>query len=303
MIIFTLCFLVFVKCICFSFRPQRSEGQDQFGGPRVYHQNQYQYPDFNQSNRFDHPRAIREYRPGAPRNTIPNNPGAFINSNKTQYAANGTNGPRYNNYATNNNYNNNNKYEQANLTKEQRAKLQSDKAKNPGKALRMPVWDKLEPFEKNFYVVHANNATRSQEEVDAFRESHQITVSGNACPAPIQSFEETHYPESVMKEMQRQAFTQPTPIQSQGWPIALSGRDLVGIAQTGSGKTLAYMLPAIVHIQHQKRLQRGEGPIVLVLAPTRELAQQSKLLILYKPKYDHVNHYSLIIYNYISAFA
>lgn len=271
-------FFYFLLNLSFSFRPQRSEGQDQFGGPRVYHQNQYQYPDFGQSNRFDHPRAIREYRPGAPRNTIPTNPGAFINSNKSQYAANGTSGPRYNNYATNNyNNNNNNKYEQANMTKEQRAKLQSDKAKNPGKALRMPVWDKLEPFEKNFYVVHANNATRSQEEVDAFRESHQITVSGNACPAPIQSFEETHYPESVMKEMQRQAFTQPTPIQSQGWPIALSGRDLVGIAQTGSGKTLAYMLPAIVHIQHQKRLQRGEGPIVLVLAPTRELAQQSKL--------------------------
>lgn len=41
-----------------------------------------------------------------------------------------------------------------------------------------------------------------------------------------------------------------------------------------SGKTLAYMLPAIVHIQNQPRLQRGEGPVVLVLAPTRELAQQ-----------------------------
>ena len=44
--------------------------------------------------------------------------------------------------------------------------------------------------------------------------------------------------------MKRQGFTKPTAIQSQGWPIALSGRDLVGIAQTGSGKTLAYMLPA-----------------------------------------------------------
>lgn len=163
---------------------------------------------------------------------------------------------------------------QANLSKEERARLQSEKAKNPGKALRIPLWDKLEPFEKNFYVVHANNATRSQEEVDAFRSTLQITVSGNGCPAPIQSFEETNFPESVMKEMQRQAFTQPTAIQSQGWPIALSGRDMVGIAQTGSGKTLAYMLPAIVHIQHQKRLQRGDGPVVLVLAPTRELAQQ-----------------------------
>ena len=49
---------------------------------------------------------------------------------------------------------------------------------------------------------------------------------------------------------------------------------MVGIAQTGSGKTLAYILPALVHISHQDKLQRGDGPICLVLAPTRELAQQ-----------------------------
>lgn len=77
-----------------------------------------------------------------------------------------------------------------------------------------------------------------------------------------------------MQEIIRQGFTEPTAIQSQGWPVVLSGRDLVGIAQTGSGKTLAYMLPAAVHINHQQRPQRGEGPIALILAPTRELAQQ-----------------------------
>lgn len=56
--------------------------------------------------------------------------------------------------------------------------------------------------------------------------------------------------------------------------MVVCGRDLLGIAQTGSGKTLAYMLPALVHINNQRPLIRGEGPIVLVLAPTRELAQQ-----------------------------
>jgi superfamily II DNA/RNA helicase len=54
----------------------------------------------------------------------------------------------------------------------------------------------------------------------------------------------------------------------------LSGADVVGIAQTGSGKTAAFILPAIVHINHQPYLERGDGPIVLVLVPTRELAQQ-----------------------------
>uniref|UniRef100_A0A453E5D1 RNA helicase n=1 Tax=Aegilops tauschii subsp. strangulata TaxID=200361 RepID=A0A453E5D1_AEGTS len=66
----------------------------------------------------------------------------------------------------------------------------------------------------------------------------------------------------------------PTPIQSQGWPMALKGRDLIGIAETGSGKTLAYLLPAIVHVNAQPILAPGDGPIVLVLAPTRELAVQ-----------------------------
>lgn len=49
-------------------------------------------------------------------------------------------------------------------------------------------------------------------------------------------------------------FVEPTPIQAQGWPMALKGRDLIGIAETGSGKTLAYLLPAFVHVSAQPRL-------------------------------------------------
>ncbi|KTF71585.1 hypothetical protein cypCar_00044084 [Cyprinus carpio] len=67
-----------------------------------------------------------------------------------------------------------------------------------------------------------------------------------------------------MDVLLEQNFKEPTAIQSQGFPLALSGRDMVGIAQTGSGKTLAYLLPAIVHINHQPYLERGDGPIVSV---------------------------------------
>ena len=56
--------------------------------------------------------------------------------------------------------------------------------------------------------------------------------------------------------------------------MALSGRDVVGIAATGSGKTLSFILPAIVHINAQEYLRPGDGPIALVIAPTRELATQ-----------------------------
>lgn len=64
--------------------------------------------------------------------------------------------------------------------------------------------------------------------------------------------------------IQAQNWQNPTPIQAIGWPSALSGSDLVGIAQTGSGKTLAFILPAIVHINHQPYLERGDGPIVSI---------------------------------------
>lgn len=145
----------------------------------------------------------------------------------------------------------------------------------PGRGLRRPHWDsqQLRPFKKDFYVPHPAVASRSPFEVQAFRDAKEITVDGDA-PNPIQNFEEASFPDYVMEEIQNQGYDFPTPIQAQGWPIALSGRDMVGIAQTGSGKTLAYILPAIVHINNQPRLTQGEGPIVLVLAPTRELAQQ-----------------------------
>lgn len=57
-----------------------------------------------------------------------------------------------------------------------------------------------------------------------------------------------------LKVIARLGFVEPTPIQAQGWPMALKGRDLIGIAETGSGKTLAYMLPALVHVSAQPQL-------------------------------------------------
>jgi len=64
---------------------------------------------------------------------------------------------------------------------------------------------------------------------------------------------------------------------SQGIPIALSGRDIIGIAKTGSGKTAAYIWPLLIHIMDQRELQPGDGPIGLICAPTRELSQQVRL--------------------------
>ncbi|KAL6424397.1 hypothetical protein ACFW04_009879 [Cataglyphis niger] len=158
--------------------------------------------------------------------------------------------------------------------KEYGAKKQN--RKTPGDLLKKPNWDlsKLPTITKNLYVPHTNVLNRTPDEINMYHAGKEITVKGNNTPSPIQAFEESNFPDYVMEEIKKQGFAEPTAIQAQGWPIALSGRDLVGIAQTGSGKTLAYILPATVHINHQPRLNRGDGPIVLILAPTRELAQQ-----------------------------
>ncbi|XP_011880510.1 PREDICTED: ATP-dependent RNA helicase dbp2-like [Vollenhovia emeryi] len=150
------------------------------------------------------------------------------------------------------------------------------KGKQPGGGLRKVNWDlcTLEPLRKDFYVEHPAVRNRSMEEVNQFRERAEITVKGRNVPNPVQYFEEGNFPPYVMEGIRREGYSHPTPIQAQGWPIALSGRDLVAIAQTGSGKTLGYILPAIVHIIQQPRMSCGDGPIVLILAPTRELAQQ-----------------------------
>ncbi|CAH1170014.1 unnamed protein product [Phaedon cochleariae] len=145
-----------------------------------------------------------------------------------------------------------------------------------GVNLRKPRWDmsRLEPFKKDFYVPHPNVVNRPPYEIEEWRKSKEISLKGKNIPEPVFTFEEAGYPEYVMSEVKKMNFKFPTAIQAQGWPIALSGRDMVGIASTGSGKTLSYLLPAIVHINNQSRLSRGDGPIALILAPTRELAQQ-----------------------------
>ncbi|CAM9501481.1 unnamed protein product [Ectocarpus sp. 8 AP-2014] len=77
------------------------------------------------------------------------------------------------------------------------------------------------------------------------------------------TFEEASMPEYVLREVLKQGFPKPTPIQSQGWPMALLGRDMVGISATGSGKTLAFLLPAMIHINAQvwqRQHRHNKGP-------------------------------------------
>jgi ATP-dependent RNA helicase DDX23/PRP28 len=73
-------------------------------------------------------------------------------------------------------------------------------------------------------------------------------------------------------------YKQPSPIQRAALPMGLAGRDLIGIAETGSGKTAAFLIPLLQHVLSQPPAVRARcaelGPLALVMAPTRELAQQ-----------------------------
>jgi ATP-dependent RNA helicase DDX5/DBP2 len=151
-----------------------------------------------------------------------------------------------------------------------------DRMSNLGAGLKNQSWDlnTMPKFEKAFYKEDPAVAERSSADVDAWRATNQITLQGNNIPKPVETFDEAGFPPYVINEVKAQGFAKPTAIQSQGWPMALSGRDVVGVAETGSGKTLSYCLPAIVHINAQPLLSPGDGPIVLILAPTRELAVQ-----------------------------
>lgn len=150
------------------------------------------------------------------------------------------------------------------------------KRDQPGGNLRRPDWSqiKLMPIQKDFYQPLPQVQARSSHEIDAYRQAKEVTVRGSHVPMPMLEFSDCTMPDYILSTIKKNGFQNPTPIQAQGWPIALSGRDMVGIAQTGSGKTLGYMLPAIIHINHQDYLRAGDGPIALILAPTRELAQQ-----------------------------
>jgi len=146
----------------------------------------------------------------------------------------------------------------------------------PGANLKSIDWDRLdlEKFEKHFFHEHPSITAMPEEEVNSWREKHTMEVIGRNVPKPVRTFNDAGLPDYLLQAIAQAGFSDPTPIQSQGWPMALTGRDVVGVAQTGSGKTLAFIVPAIIHINAQPLLKPGDGPIALIVAPTRELACQ-----------------------------
>ncbi|KAF9810820.1 hypothetical protein IEO21_06768 [Rhodonia placenta] len=119
---------------------------------------------------------------------------------------------------------------------------------------------------------------RSEEENTRIRDKYHILVDGEDIPAPIENFTDMKVPAVLVKFLKSKRITTPTPIQLQGIPTAFSGRDMIGIAFTGSGKTLAFCLPMMMFaLEEESKLPfvRGEGPVGVILCPSRELATQT----------------------------
>lgn len=132
-----------------------------------------------------------------------------------------------------------------------------------------------EPFRKDFYHPPEELAKMSDEDAERVRmELGAISVRGKSCPVPVTKWSHCGMPVACLDVIKKLGFSAPTPIQSQALPAIMSGRDMIGVAKTGSGKTLAFLLPLFRHVRDQRPLEPGEGPIALVMTPTRELAVQ-----------------------------
>ncbi|GMR41155.1 hypothetical protein PMAYCL1PPCAC_11350 [Pristionchus mayeri] len=111
-----------------------------------------------------------------------------------------------------------------------------------------------------------------------FREDFNIAIKGGKIPKPIRNWHEAGINEEVSSVILKVGYAEPTPIQRQAIPIGLQNRDIIGVAETGSGKTAAFLIPLLTFITSLPKIERQEhadqGPYAIILAPTRELAQQ-----------------------------
>ncbi|XP_014663956.1 PREDICTED: probable ATP-dependent RNA helicase DDX23 [Priapulus caudatus] len=111
-----------------------------------------------------------------------------------------------------------------------------------------------------------------------FKEDYSIQIKGGNVPDPFRVWKEASIPDEILTIIDSVGYKVPTPIQRQAIPIGLQNRDIIGVAETGSGKTAAFLIPLLVWIISLPKIVRMEdadqGPYAVILAPTRELAQQ-----------------------------
>ncbi|CAH0389580.1 unnamed protein product [Bemisia tabaci] len=131
----------------------------------------------------------------------------------------------------------------------------------------------------------------SEAKRNKIREKLHILVEGDEVPPPCRTFKEMKLNPAIIHGLEAKGIKKPTPIQIQGIPAVLAGRDMIGIAFTGSGKTLVFILPLMMFCLEQEYklpFMKNEGPYGLIICPSRELAKQT---------HDIINYYAQHIKN------
>lgn len=132
-----------------------------------------------------------------------------------------------------------------------------------------------EPFRKQFYNPPSEVQNMTEEEADNQRLLLDgIKIRGVDCPKPVTKWSLLGLPSSCLEVIKFLQYENPSSIQAQALPAIMSGRDVIGVAKTGSGKTIAFLLPLFRHIKDQRPIENLEGPIGVIMTPTRELAVQ-----------------------------
>eukprot|EP01006_Ploeotia_vitrea_P008967 TRINITY_DN21196_c0_g1_i2.p1 TRINITY_DN21196_c0_g1~~TRINITY_DN21196_c0_g1_i2.p1 ORF type:complete len:974 (+),score=170.71 TRINITY_DN21196_c0_g1_i2:301-2922(+) len=132
-------------------------------------------------------------------------------------------------------------------------------------------------FTKNMFILTKELQNLTEDEVKKIRKENDSTKVKDPlkkCPPPITRWDQAGLPDTVFDIIKKLNYVNPFAIQAQALPVIMSGRDVLGCACTGSGKTLSFLLPMLRHILAQEPLREGDGPIGLILGPTRELVIQ-----------------------------
>ena len=124
-------------------------------------------------------------------------------------------------------------------------------------------------YSKRFSSPRSNNRGKAPKQyIHPSKFVQAATITENAEYIPLHTFEDFDVLPQIKTNLIKKGFLTPTPIQDQVIPTALAGRDVIGVANTGTGKTAAFGIPLL----HQLMINQGDK--VLIMAPTRELAQQ-----------------------------
>ena len=175
------------------------------------------------------------------------------------------------------------------ITEEERKKREGARSRAEIAMKRRKSMDlealEIQSFSKNLTTHWSTKSLEEMTDRDwrIFREDFDIRIQGGRAIKPLRYWNEADLPDQLQNAIVDLGYKEPSPIQRQSIPIGMLFHDMIGIAETGSGKTAAFSIPMLCYIlrlphEHVSRCN-DHGPLAIIMAPTRELAQQIEVEI------------------------